>query len=87
MSVRQASGVQASLEQGSESVLQKERTLDLRVIALPEGLVHSEIEEDRALLGMIKDIRVNLAMLPLQSLHAHIKGSRTSLESRRSMHL
>jgi len=37
-----------------------ESTLDLKVISLLEGLVHTKIEEDCALMGTIKDIGVNL---------------------------
>jgi len=65
VSVGKAGRVQVSLAQGCEKLLEMERTLDLRVIPLLEGLVHAETEEDHALLSMIKGISMNLARLPL----------------------
>lgn len=79
MSVGQASEVQASMPQGSKKVLEMERNLDLRVIFLPKGSVHMKTKEDYALLGMIKDIGVNIAILPLQTLHELHQGVSSDL--------
>jgi len=64
-----------------------ERTPELRVISLLEGLFCIQIEEDCALLGMIKDIEVNLATLPLQTLHALHQGVLDKLRIREKQEL
>ena len=60
---------QASLVQGSGTTAKLERTLDLRVIPLLKGFVCMELNEDHFVLSTVKDMGVNLAMMPLQTLH------------------
>ena len=59
------SKVQASLTQGSGTIAELERTLDLRVITLLEGFVRVEFDEDHIVINIVKDMGLNLAMLPL----------------------
>ena len=59
-----------SLTQGSSIVVELERTLDLRVITLPKGSVHVESYEDRTVIITVNDMGLNLATLPLQTIHA-----------------
>jgi len=63
-------------------MLEKEMTLDLRVISLPEGIVHAESEEGRSQLRNIKCMGVNLATLPFQTLHALHQGVLDELQIR-----
>lgn len=79
-SVGQVSGIQASLQQASESIIKIEWVINLRVIPLPYGTLRVESEEDKAHLGKIKDVGVNLAVFPLQTLHMLHQGVSNELQ-------
>jgi len=63
--IRQVSGAQTILTQGSTIVVDLERTMDLRVIPLPEGSICIKPEEDRIMINIVKDIGMNLVALLL----------------------
>jgi len=68
--VGQVSRVQGSLTKGSGIVTKLEWTLDLRAIPLPKGSIRSKSDEDHIILSIVEDMGMNLAALPLQTLHA-----------------
>jgi len=54
--------------------MEPEQTLDLRVIPFPEGKLHTELEEDNNQLGKIKGVGMNIASLPLHTIHVLHQG-------------
>lgn len=81
-SVRQVSGIQVSLQQVSATVLETFRTLDLRFIPLSEGSLCAQAEEANTQLTKFKDVGVNLAVLPIQTLHELHQGVPNKLRVR-----
>lgn len=78
--IGQASGEKVRLTQGSGIVAELERTLDLRVIPLPEGSVCVESNEGHIVINIVKNISLNLATLPLQTVHALHHGVSEELQ-------
>jgi len=74
VSVGQASGHKVILNQASESVLDIDKLLDLCVIQLPKVSLHAGTDEQRAQIMQIKNSGLNLAALPLQTLHELHQG-------------
>jgi len=62
------SRIQASLQQVSTSVLDTDKTLDLRVIPLLDGSLRTKSNEENTQLRTIKNVGVNLATFPIQTL-------------------
>lgn len=63
-----------SLNQASASVLDVEITLDLHTIQLPEGSLRGNLAKEQAHLLHMKNLSLNLAMLPIQTLHELNQG-------------
>lgn len=63
-------------------MLETDRTLDLKVIPLPQGSLHAKTNEANTQLRQIKDVGVNLAMLPIQTLHVLHQGVSNELRIR-----
>jgi len=72
--IRKVSGVQVVLTQGSGTVVELEHSLDLKFIPLPEGSVRIESDKDHVVISTVKEMGWNLAMFPLQILHALHQG-------------
>lgn len=66
--------MKASLTQGKNEILEIYWPQDVRVFHLPEGSVHVESNEHRAMLHVVKDKGLNLATLPLVSHHVLHQG-------------
>lgn len=64
------------------TVLEKNKTLDLRVIPLPEGSLCAKADEENAQLRQIKDVGIYLAALPIQTLHTLHQEVSDELSSR-----
>lgn len=56
------------------SVIESKHTFDLKFIPLPEGTSHAESEEDNAQLRNMKGMIMNVALLPLHTIHALHQG-------------
>jgi len=72
--ISQASVGHESLKQATEIALAIELTMDLHIVQLPEGSLHIETSEERAHLFHMKDLSLNLAMLPILTLHELHQG-------------
>ena len=70
MGVHQESTEQVSLAPGTSQATELVRTLGLRTIAFLDGSLRVESTNDRIILITLKNIGLNIAMLPNEILHA-----------------
>jgi len=66
----QVSATQMTLALGTCQVAKLVRTMDLRIIALPEGSLSAESTDDKIIISTLKNISLNIAALPNEFLHA-----------------
>lgn len=83
----QASGVQESMNQASTKVLDTDITLDICAIQLPDGALCTETDEASAYLLQIKNLGLNTATLPIQTLHELHQGVYNELRIRKKLTL
>lgn len=69
VSVVQASMDQASLKQARMTTLQVELSIDLHAMQLSKGLLYVDTPKDRVCLLHMKNLSLNLVVLPIQTLH------------------
>lgn len=82
MGIGQVSVEQVSLALGMSQAIELVRTLGLRTISLPKGSLHMEMTDNRIILNTIRNIRLNIVVLPNEILHMLHVGVTEELRAR-----
>lgn len=80
--VGQSSAVSTNLAPGTTQTAKLVRSLDLWVVALPDGALSTEADTDKATISNLKNIGLNLATLPSEFLHTLQAGVIAKLKAR-----
>lgn len=63
------SGAQTSLAPGKSQAVELVRIVDLKIVMLPKGSLSIELVDDKIIVSTLKNIDLNIAMLPNEYLH------------------
>jgi len=65
----QVNTAQTSLAPGTSQAVEMVYSVDLRSVMLPEGSLSTEVADDKIIVSSLKNIDLNLTMLPNKYLH------------------